>query len=153
MRPPFMPRDDDRSPLFFLGAFFMAVLIGLLFLASVVWSSVANAQEPNVATKESKCTSIVQAHTRMEAVASEKGAPFAHRILHGNAAERFMVEFNKLPPESNMVADTVGIFIAAGMPGVFISIQSKGCIVTGGMFPIKTYIELIARSNNERRPT
>lgn len=125
------------------------ILVAFFFLAAVFASHPAFSQASNTATKESFCMSIIQHHDKMMDAARKRNIPVRWRIFRNSAADRFISEYNKIPPETTLQGDAVGIFVFAGSPNVFISIETNHCITANGELPIISYIALIKASKNE----
>jgi len=151
MRPPWLPQDDDQSSLFFMGAFFVAVLIGLLFLANVILASVAGAQEPNRAAKADACVSANQHLSYLQEKASEAGLIVRGRILKGQAAKRYIDVFNSAPPKSDVVVDEVGLMVIANAPFGLVWFARGGCVFGNFQIPLDAYFRLLDASDNRLR--
>lgn len=140
MRPKFL-KPNDYAPLFFIGAFFMALLAA---------GTLALAQEPNQHTKESFCQSIIQIHEELDA--KLKDVPHASKILRGLAAKRFVEAFNSFGQKTNIKADSVGFYVTIAQPDrVLVTFEQNHCVKDRGMMPLKVYVELMRQSQNTGR--
>lgn len=151
MRPPWLPQDDDQSSLFFMGAFFVAVLIGLLFLANVLVASVAGAQESNAAAKSDKCITVPAKLEELKQAASQANIRVRGRILSGADAQRYMASFNSLPPPSDTQVSQVGLMLIEGAPFGLVWFDPHGCVPKVLQIPLKAYFKLLDESGNRLR--
>lgn len=136
MRPKFL-KPNDYAPLFFIGAFFMALLAaGSLALAQT-------AQH----TKESFCQSIIQIHEELDE--KLKDVPHSSRIMRGLPAKRFVEAFNNFGNKTNIEADAVGFYATIAQPdSILVTFELDHCVKDKGFMPIKVYVELMRLSQN-----